>query len=167
MNKHPDLRVLPQPTYNKNIHLEDRKQPTMSRSKKYIFGFCISVGLTLVAPFGSAQTTVQGDFNGDGYADFAIGSPNKAVDGISAAGKVHIFFGSSNGINITKNQIWHQNSGTIQDTAESGDNFGASLAAGDINGDGFDDLAVGVPGEDLGRKPMLGASILFTAALQD
>jgi hypothetical protein len=40
---------------------------------------------------------------------------------------------------------------------EAGDLFGHSLAAGDFDGDGFDDLAVGVRSEDLGAFLHAGA----------
>src|SRR6185312_8411943 len=45
-------------------------------------------------------------------------------------------------------QFWHQNIAGIEDSAEAGDQFGHSLAAGDFNGDSYDDLAIGVVGED-------------------
>ncbi len=40
---------------------------------------------------------------------------------------------------------------------ESGDRFGASLAAGDIDGDGCDDLAIGAPGESVGAASGAGS----------
>jgi len=46
--------------------------------------------------------------------------------------------------------------------AEAGDLFGASLASGDFDGDGKDDLAMGVPGEDIGAVKDAGAvSVLY------
>ena len=44
--------------------------------------------------------------------------------------------------------MWSQGSEGITGTPEAGDLFGYSLAAADFNGDGFTDLAVGVPFED-------------------
>ena len=40
------------------------------------------------------------------------------------------------GLTSTGNQLWHQDSAGIADTAEAGDSFGGALAAGDLNGDG-------------------------------
>jgi hypothetical protein len=54
-------------------------------------------------------------------------------------------------------RFWHQNRPQVHDTAEYADYFGYSLAAGDFDGDSFDDLAVGVPNEDLGFIGNAGA----------
>ena len=98
--------------------------------------------------FGSALAA--GDFNGDGFDDLAVGVPGEDIMGIVSAGAVNVIYGSSVGLSSTGNQIWHQDSLDILDTAELFDAFGSALAAGDFNGDGFDDLAVGVPDEDIG-----------------
>jgi hypothetical protein len=44
---------------------------------------------------------------------------------------------------------------------ESGDNFGASLAVGDVTGDGYADVAVGVPGEAVGTVAQTGGVALL------
>ncbi len=95
---------------------------------------------------------VTGDFNGDGFEDQAFGIPEKNAGSINNAGSVHIIYGSSDGLsaaNVLPNQIWNQNSPFIQGSPEDDDLFGSALAPGDYNGDGFDDLAIGVPGEGL------------------
>src|SRR5687767_9170258 len=43
---------------------------------------------------------------------------------------------------------------------EAGDAFGGSLAAGDFDGDGYDDLAIGVPTEDVGSAVDAGAMVV-------
>jgi hypothetical protein len=45
----------------------------------------------------------------------------------------------------------------IEEIAESSDELGRSLTSGDFNGDGFDDLAIGVPREDIGNIQNAGA----------
>lgn len=92
---------------------------------------------------------VGGDFNNDGFDDLAVGVPGE--DG--SAGAVLIYYGgSATGLDVsstaTAQQITQTSAG-IGDDAVSFDQFGQSLAVGDFNGDTFDDLAIGVPGEDL------------------
>jgi hypothetical protein len=98
--------------------------------------------------FGSALAA--GDFNGDGRDDLAVGIPYEDVGTLNSAGAVQILYGSAGGLTATGNQFWHQNSTDVEGTAEESDHFGYALAAGDFNGDGRDDLAVGVPDEDVG-----------------
>jgi hypothetical protein len=90
-----------------------------------------------------------GDFDHDGFFDLAIGLPDAAVGAMSEAGMVVVMHGSRLGLVTIQFQVWRQDVTTVPDTAEALDSFGAALAAGDFNGDGRDDLAVGVPNETL------------------
>ncbi|MET8148892.1 hypothetical protein ACIBSW_22275 [Actinoplanes sp. NPDC049668] len=103
--------------------------------------------------FGSA--VAAGDFNGDGRADLAIGVPGETVNGRSDAGAINVVYGSAAGLSLTGDQIWDQSS--LADVEEVDDEFGSTLAAGDFNGDGRVDLAVGVPGERVGETYGAGA----------
>jgi hypothetical protein len=90
--------------------------------------------------------TARADFNGDGYGDLAIGVPFEDVVTYDE-GMVNVIYGSGIGLTAIRNQLWSQN-GDIIGSPEAGDMFGASLAAADFDGDGYTDLAIGVPGED-------------------
>ena len=83
-----------------------------------------------------------------------------SVGSINAAGKVNVIYGNGAGLAAAGNQLWHQDVGGIRDTAESGDFFGSSLSAGDYNSNsvnGQDDLAVGLPSENVGLVADAGA----------
>ncbi len=107
--------------------------------------------------YGSALTT--GDFNRDGYAELAVGIPNDTVGSASDAGTVEILYGSPAGLDRRSgfDDLWHQDRSGIAGAAEPGDRFGTTLAAGDFDGDGFADLAVGTPYEDINAETDAGA----------
>jgi hypothetical protein len=92
--------------------------------------------------FGSAVAGI-GDVNGDGYADVAVGeylySGDKAYQG-----RVWIYYGSAKGL-FTKGISTLPS--TYLDGPVANGRFGWTIAnAGDLNGDGYSDLAVGAPG---------------------
>lgn len=113
--------------------------------------------------FGSALAV--GDFDGDGFADLAIGASGESVGAAVGAGAINVLYGSASGLNATGDQLWHQDSTGILDVAEASDNFGDSLAAGDFDGDGFTDLAIGVEDEDVGFVHAAGAvNVIYGSA---
>jgi hypothetical protein len=83
--------------------------------------------------------STAGDVNGDGFWDVAVGIPDwDNASGDEDVGRVQVFYGSSSGLKGTAD--W------VKNGALSNDNFGWSVAcAGDVNGDGYSDLIVGVP----------------------
>ena len=86
--------------------------------------------------FGSS-VAMAGDVNGDGYADLVVSAERYN----SMRGKVYLYMGSASGPNL--NPDWTA-------TGENaGDEFGVSVAsAGDINGDGYTDVAIGARSYD-------------------
>lgn len=98
-------------------------------------------------------TLAAGDFNNDGYDDLAVGIPGEDLGSIQNTGAVQIYYGSSGGIvERTANDFWHQDRSGMSDAAEANDFFGEALTTGDFNNDGYDDLAIGVPDEDIGSS---------------
>ncbi|MGH3655584.1 MAG: hypothetical protein ACRDUA_02900, partial [Micromonosporaceae bacterium] len=94
--------------------------------------------------FGYSNTS--GDFNGDGYADVAVSAGAENVGTATDGGAVWIFYGSASGLR-TDNVA----SLDIADTVWTGTDhtyLGDALTAGDFDGDGRDDLAIGAAGVD-------------------
>jgi len=104
--------------------------------------------------FGKAITV--GDFNGDGVDDLAIGAPFEDIGTAVDTGAVTILYGTA-GVGLTSTNAQFVSEQGLIDGPENGDQFGASLAAGDFNGDLVSDLGVGVPGEDLVNDADAGA----------
>src|SRR5207247_517813 len=99
---------------------------------------------------GSSSGVAKGDFNGDGFADLAIGEPGATVGGHDGAGDVIVLYGSANGVTTAGRQLWYEGPDRhLPSTPAAGDNFGNALASGDFNGDGYSDLAIGIPGKAL------------------
>ncbi|MFC4508197.1 MULTISPECIES: FG-GAP-like repeat-containing protein [Streptomyces] len=104
----------------------------------------------------AAPSRLAGDFNGDGYRDLAIAAPIAKVSGKSGAGYVAVVYGSKSGLNTAKRQIISQATAGVPGTPESYDYFGDRLTSGDLDGDGYTDLIVGVHGEQIGSTDSSG-----------
>jgi hypothetical protein len=93
--------------------------------------------------FGTALAI--GDFGGGHHEQVAVGAPG---DGDEASGAVTLLDPAARSARrIT------QDSAGVPGVPENYDHFGAALAAADLDHDGIDELAVGVPGEDTSRNP--------------
>ncbi len=90
-----------------------------------------------------ASVSGAGDVNGDRFADVVVGCPVDTATAPSAVPRVLAFLGSVSGTQAAP--AWSA-------PGNPGDRFGASVAGvGDVDGDGFSDVAVGAPSTGLSR----------------
>ncbi|MGW7079473.1 FG-GAP-like repeat-containing protein [Streptomyces sp. NPDC054866] len=112
---------------------------------------------------------VIADVDKDGYGDLVA----REVDEVSEmqvydAGAVRVVYGSASGFSTRTAKITQDTAGVPgvgepgdPDLNDRGDQFGYSISAGDVTGDGYPDIAVGLPGEDLDSAGDTGAVVLL------
>ena len=108
---------------------------------------------------GDTMPVAAGDINGDGFDDVIIGNPKfDTGNGFGAEGAVIVFLGGSAGIVSGDVGSAHAVIGADQSNSPApGAEIGKSVASGDVNGDGYDDVIVGAPWYGLG----FGAVFVF------
>ncbi|GAA2616304.1 FG-GAP-like repeat-containing protein [Streptomyces axinellae] len=104
-------------------------------------------------PTDDAETGVIADVNKDGFGDLVIRTvPGGVLEDLPYDhGTLKVIYGTADGLGTKTTKIT-QNSPGVPGSNEKGDEFGKALAAGDVNGDGYADIAVGAPYEDIGKS---------------
>ena len=100
--------------------------------------------------YSGTSVSSAGDINGDGFDDLIIGASGADPNGQSSAGESYVVFGSSSGFGASLNlSSLNGSNGFVINGIDAYDHSGRSVSsAGDINGDGFDDLIIGASGAD-------------------
>ncbi|MDP9256064.1 MAG: integrin alpha, partial [Actinomycetota bacterium] len=123
-------------------------------------------------------SVVGDDVNGDGLNDIAIGAP-MASPPINGGGAVYVFFGSRNPRDVSTAALYPSGAltnapadpaapspiGSRYDGFQQGSHTGMALVAlPDLNGDGYNDIAVGVPDANLHITGGGGLAVLYGKA---
>ncbi|MBT2489970.1 FG-GAP repeat protein [Streptomyces sp. ISL-96] len=107
--------------------------------------------LPAIRTAASAANTpaAQGDFNREGHADLAVGLARASAGTVSGAGQVTVVPGGRSGPQTAYKVVVNQETTGVPGGSETGDAFGWATAYGDVDRDGFADLVVAAPGEEI------------------
>ncbi|MCF3122167.1 FG-GAP repeat protein [Streptomyces arenae] len=108
---------------------------------------------------GKNSAVPTGDFNRDGITDLIAGTPQAS----SNRGRVTVVPGGLDGpVGASRISLTQASEG-VPGASETGDDWGAATAWGDLNADGYADLVIGAPGEDdaSGHKDRGAVTMLY------
>ncbi|MEM7471863.1 MAG: VCBS domain-containing protein [Pseudomonadota bacterium] len=119
-----------------------------------------------VEDYSGYAVSSAGDVNGDGLEDILIGAPDADPNGIDS-GEIYVVFGKADGAVVELSSLVGDGdaSGFVINGRFASDDSGHSVAAaGDVNGDGLDDIILGVPDDDTNGSNSGAAFVVFGKA---
>jgi Ca2+-binding RTX toxin-like protein len=102
------------------------------------------------------RAVATGDVNGDGFDDVILGAPDVGSDGT-----VYVIFGKASGFSDVDLSQPLAGAGIVITGEPGGGRIGRSVAAGDVNGDGYDDVIMGAPDGDFGGNDTGEVYVLY------
>ena len=118
-------------------------------------GATAGLGLQTFLKSAAWELAAVGDVNRDGYDDIVTSAaPGHVRTG--GGGSVSLWLGGASGVRTSAHQTITQDTPGVPGTDEPEDWFGSSLSLADVNGDGYDDLAIGAPFEGIGAAKLAG-----------
>ena len=110
-------------------------------------GFSIEGLVAESSSMNQFSVSGAGDVNGDGLDDIIIGASSADLNSVTDSGASYVVFGSTSSGSIALSDIVAGNNGFVLNGANAGDFSGRSVSgAGDVNGDGLDDIIIGASG---------------------
>jgi hypothetical protein len=117
---------------------------------------------------GFATAVALGDYDADGHADLALSDPDAATPDTAACqetggctGGLVVLPGTDGGLDADRATFLTQRSNGVPPGPGARQPFGARLTSGDVDGDGSDDLAVGIAGAASGSTAATGAVLVL------
>lgn len=129
-------------------------------------GFTYTPIVTAPGTYLEHSTVTVGSVNGDAYPDLVFTrrptGMDSDVDFPSKGGAVAVVLGGPKGQNAAVKPKWiTQDTAGVPGADETGDGLGASASVGDLDGDGYGEVVVGLPGEDVGTAKDAGGVLVF------